>query len=87
MGDLTKPTIHRNGSAAKVLLDGYTGAARAIRKAMDALAATYPNGRDYYPQGEGVINRATREHEARMAHLSAVYDELQALAEHVADHE
>lgn len=28
-----------------------------------------------------------REHEARMTHLGATLDELQALADHVADHE
>ena len=82
---MVKPTIHRNGSDAKQLQDGYEEAGHAVWKAMEAVRATYPNGRDYYPQGETAITVAMRECDARLAKLKEVYDELSALMEHVAD--
>jgi len=83
---MTLPTIHLNGTGAQALLDGYIDAGQAVRAAIDALQAAAPNGRDYYPQGAGVIGWATQEHNERCAKLRAVYAELQALAEHVSDH-
>jgi hypothetical protein len=79
------PTIHMNGTSARALLEGYCNAISAIHDALDALARTAPNGRDYYPQGHDACINADREHDARKHALIKVLNELQVLAEHVAD--
>jgi hypothetical protein len=79
------PTIHMNGTSARALLEGYCDAISAIHDALDALARAAPNGRDYYPQGPDTCALADAEHDARKRALVGVLDELQTLAEHVAD--
>ena len=81
--EISKPTIHLNGTAGADLLDAYLEASDALRKAMEALRNAAPNGRDYYPQGESAVHRATEEHRARHQALKAVYDDMQELALHV----
>ena len=78
------PTIHMNGTSKTDLLEGYCDAISAVLLALEALARTTPNGRDYYPQGDGACAIASREHDARKRALMKVMDELQTLAEHVA---
>lgn len=81
------PTIHRNGTAAKDLLEGYCDAVSAVRGALEAVAKAGPNARDYYVQQEhGAFEIARTEHEDRLARLRSVLKELEALAESVADH-
>jgi hypothetical protein len=82
---LTFPTVHMNGTGRQDLLDQYLTAANAVTAARHALHDTYPNGRDYYPQGPEAIQHAMNEHEARLERLAAVRAELLALAEAVAD--
>lgn len=77
---MTKPTIHLNGTMSADLYDGYTAASDAVRAAIQALAKTGPHGRDYYPQGNGVIFHAVDEHSNRMAMLESVRAELDELA-------
>ena len=79
------PTVHMNGTAGEALLDQYTAAAEAVRKAIDALCNAGPNARDYYVQGSDAALAAQREHEARLASLKRVRDELAAIAEGVQD--
>lgn len=79
------PTIHMNGTSAVALLEGYCDAISAIHAALEALARTTPNGRDYYPQGPDACAQADGEHDARKRALIGVLNELQTLAEHVAD--
>ena len=79
------PTIHMNGTSARELLEGYCNAISAIHDALEALARTAPNGRDYYPQGPNACAQADAEHNDRKHALIKVMNELQALAEHVAD--
>jgi hypothetical protein len=79
------PTIHMNGTSARALLEGYCNAISAIHDALDALARTAPNGRDYYPQGPDACATADREHDDRKRALMKVLNELQVLAEHVAE--
>jgi hypothetical protein len=81
-GDLVKPTLHLNGSGASSLMDGYTAAAQALRAAVDALACTAPNGRDYYPQGPEAIGKATAQHMDRIRRLQEVQSELVAIRRH-----
>jgi hypothetical protein len=79
------PTIHMNGTSAAALLEGYCDAISAVHAALEALARAAPNGRDYYPQGPNACAQADGEHDARKRALVGVLDELQTLAEHVAD--
>jgi hypothetical protein len=82
---LTLPTIHMNGTAGADLLAAYLAALEALRLASVALQATAPNGRDYYPQGDAAILAAGQEHRTRVAALTALMVEVEALALHVAD--
>ena len=79
------PTVHMNGTAGEALLDQYTAAAEAMRKAIDAVCDAGPNARDYYVQGPDAALVAQREHEARVAALKRVRDELAAIVESVQD--
>ena len=79
------PTVHMNGTAGEVLLDQYTTAANAVRKAIDAVCDAGPNARDYYVQGTEAALAAQREHEARVKALKAVRDELAAIMEDIQD--
>lgn len=80
---MRKPTIHLNGSAKSRLLDAYMDASDALRVALAKLTEAEPNGRDYYPQGDGAIGEAIREHVARLAAVQAVLRDMEALSEHV----
>lgn len=79
------PTVHLNGTAGEVLLDQYTAAADAVRKAIDAVCNAGPNARDYYVQGTDAARAAQREHEARVKALKGVRDELAAIVEGIQD--
>lgn len=57
----TIPTIHLNGTGFTTLRDEYAAAYDAIGKAVEALAATTCNGRDFYPQGVDAYYRARDE--------------------------
>ena len=57
----TFPTLHLNGTGKNDLRDEYAAAYDAIGKAVEALAATTLNGRDYYPQAEGAYYQARSE--------------------------
>lgn len=79
---MTKPTIHLNGTSGEELLEGYRTAMEGISNAQQAMRAAWPNARDYYPQGPGVINDAIREHAQRLLKLDEIHAELTELAEH-----
>lgn len=75
----TPPTVHMNGTSRAELVAGYLSAYNAVRAAWDAVAATHPNGRDYYVQPPGNFSRAQAEHAARLASIESVRLELEAL--------
>jgi hypothetical protein len=79
------PTIHLNGTSGEDLLEQYTKAHDAVRKAIDALYEARPNGRDYYVQGPTALGYAQREHEARIAALRKVQEDLVAIGESIQD--
>lgn len=79
------PTIHSNGTAGEVLLDQYTAATEAVRKAIDAICDAGPNARDYYVQGPDASLAAQREHEARVKALKVVRDELATITKGLQD--
>ena len=81
----TLPTIHINGSSPKDLFENACEALGALRKAIQAVEETSPNGRDYYPQGDGAIAVAISEHCDRIKRIQSVIADLQTLAEHIAD--
>lgn len=73
------PTIHKNGTGKVVLVGALLEASEALDLAYDALKATAPNGRDYYPQGAEAMRRATAEHVGRLERVAAVKREIDAL--------
>lgn len=79
------PTVHLNGTSRDQLEEQTTAARRAVNAAIKAFAEAYPNGRDYYPQGDGTIGQAMREHDAEAAKLRSVLAWLDARAEYLAD--
>lgn len=83
------PTIHLNGTAPEDLLRKFEEATRALDKAMEALQAAAPHGRDYYPQnsefGAEVFLVAQREHIERQMAIKRVYNDIENLAWHVQD--
>ena len=66
---LAIPTIHMNGTSKKALLTDYCDAIDALHEAGRKLAATCPNGRDYYTQGNTALGAALNQHENRMNKL------------------
>ncbi len=79
------PTVHPNGTSRERLLESLCAATDALVRAMEAVAETAPNARDYYPQGPGAHAEAAREHLDRMQRLESVRRELAAIAEAVSD--
>ena len=73
------PTIHLNGTAAQTLIETLCEASERLEDAYSAIKQTAPNGRDYYPQGAGAIDLATREHLARLQRIDDVKKEIDAL--------
>ncbi len=85
MADLRIPTVHRNGTSKDELVRQNREARRALYAAREKLAQAAPNGRDYYTQGSTALQAAMNEHTARERKLSEVIDELDAIAEALAD--
>jgi hypothetical protein len=79
------PAIHLNGSDPRRMWLDVVDALGALRGAQEALAAVGPNGRDYYPLGDGALGTALREHEQRQAALAQVMADLEQLSEHLCD--
>ena len=66
---ITIPTIHLNGTGADTLMREYRAAYDAIGKAIDALASTTCNGRDFYVQGGSAYYKARDERQAALDKL------------------
>ena len=79
------PTIHLNGTSGEVLYNLHCEAYDALRRAVQALDAAAPNGRDFYVQGDHAIGEAMREHSERVSRLVSVLRELDELRESIAD--
>lgn len=82
---LTYPLVHMNGTGREDLLDGYRKAWEALSKAKEALQATSPHGRDYYPleDGQKQYGYAYRQHRDRMIALEEAIDDMEKMAFHV----
>ncbi len=72
------PTVHLNGTSGAVLLEQLKDARCALDGALQALYAAAPNARDYYVQTDG-FGPAKRQHEARIAKLLELQDEVWAM--------
>ena len=81
------PTIHRNGTSSKELLQQVLDARSALRASVKAVQNACPNGRDYYLQGDRSIYVALEQHENRLAVLDGVYRELGQIAEAIVNQE
>jgi hypothetical protein len=62
------PTIHMNGTPAKMLLDGYENAYYAIDDAIEKLSAIEFNARDYYVK-DGEWEKAIKQREQNFRNL------------------
>ena len=82
---MTTPTIHLNGTSPERLAEQYSEARVAVLRAIEALHAASPHGRDYYPT-PGAYQRAAAEHAARCAALNAVAQDLSHLEAHCLYH-
>jgi hypothetical protein len=76
------PSIHINGTSRGDLFDRYMDAMMAVEAAIDAVAKTWPHGRDYYPQGDDALQQAQAEHQDRLKRLHAVALELNTLTDY-----
>lgn len=81
---MTYPTIHINGTNPKTLLEELCSAYNAVQNALEVVAATAPNPRDYYIHKQpDAFRTADAEHRARLTALQKVAAELADLAEYV----
>ena len=79
------PTVHLNGTGGESLLKQVTEAGDAVNNAIEKLRAAWPNGRDYYVQGENATKEAMHEWWVRTEKLHEVRSELEAIAHGVAE--
>ena len=82
MSELTKPTIHLNGTKAEDLRQLYLDAYHAVEAAIDAVRKANPNGRDYYPVGPQALTSAIEQQSARLQKLNGISAELMELCQH-----
>jgi len=78
-GSVQIPTIHLNGTSGEVLRHQHRTAVEALRRAVEAICDATPNGRDYYVQGDEAGRAAQRAHEARIASLRQIREELETI--------
>lgn len=81
---LAMPAVNLNGTSQRELLEGYLDAMDGVRKALETLRKTIPNGRDYQTLPDGVFRQAQKEHVDRAKRLDSVYKELEMIAESIA---
>jgi len=81
--DKQMPLVHLNGSGKDNLLQWREEAWEALDEARNALAAMFPNGRDYYPLGPEAFERAIEQHRRRQEAIQWVMDEIHAEIQHI----
>jgi hypothetical protein len=78
------PTLHLNGSPARMLLRQYQEAYEAVQLAVQAMRSCAPHGRDYYMQDDpGAFEKARSHHDNLINKLVEVMDDLLDSAQHV----
>lgn len=78
---LAVPTIHLNGTGKRALMAALEASHHAIGHALEAMGQTAPNGRDYYTQPAGALERAQLQHKDRLLAVLAVQAELYSVWE------
>ena len=78
------PIVHHNGTSQEALLNGACEIGSALRHVLDALVTHAPNQRDYYPDPDR-WQLAIKQQVRRVDTIRALYQELQAEAEGIAD--
>ena len=68
-----------NGDSKATLLSDNAAARDAINNAIDIVAKAAPNGRNFYPQGDGAINEAIAQHIKRVECLEAIRQEFEKI--------
>jgi hypothetical protein len=86
MNMTTLPTIHLNGTGAKMLNSEYHAAYKALANFRDLFATTTCNARDFYPQGDSAWTDARFERAEIFAKISDIEDYLTTWLEHINDH-
>lgn len=82
---MRKPTIHLNGTSGQDLLDQVLGVKHAVDTANAMLRKAWPNGRDYYVQGDGAYAEVMAEWEEHSRKLQSVAADLQAIGLDIID--
>ena len=80
-----KPTINVNGTPQRELLDRQIEVIQALRYAITKLREAAPNARDYQTDRPGDFTQAQVEHQSRLNKLSSIMNELDHIAEFIAD--
>ncbi len=80
MSDLIHPRIHLNGTTPDELLRQFTDVAAALREALEKIQSAAPNGRDYYPLGDGAFSRAAKQHTRQREAVEGVLREFELMA-------
>jgi hypothetical protein len=70
------PTVHSNGSGEKNLTKQIKDVYVALHDVIDVMRQASPHGRDYYTQEDGAFEKARDEHEARIAKVKSVMDDM-----------
>jgi hypothetical protein len=68
-----------NGDSKATLVSDNMAAHDAINIAIDIVAKAAPNGRNFYPQGDGAINEAIAQHIKRIEGLEAIRQEFEKI--------
>lgn len=79
----TLPTIHMNGTSAKMLLEGYDDLDGALLAVQDAFGKVEFNGRDYYPQGPAAFESAREEWSEMRRQVDAIRKKVIAVMVHI----
>ena len=73
------PTIHMNGTSAKMLEEDYRKAHDLLQDFRDAFCKVEFHARDYYVQGDNAFSQARKEREEILAKIKEIDDYLMAI--------
>lgn len=73
---LVAPRVHLNGTSADELKRQYREAMRSVDRSVEAVVASAPHGRDYYPISDVAFKKAQSQHQSRLRRLADIKQEL-----------
>jgi len=83
---LILPIVHLNGTSRAELIGQRREVLNHLRRAITALYAMSPNGRDYYPV-RGLFDQARDQHARRLEYLDGIYNAIVAEVMALSDEE